>query len=176
MTQLFCPEFPFGRGGLAEKRARHMSEEVLLDRCLRLSTRQFQSNRFVLWAYERLQRQKGSNKAVLQGKTVLQNGMAAAEAYGRLSPEQIIAAVKYAQECAEAQRQGRPWPEAPQMASAATHFIKSMELATGAMEHTAEHAQQLGAGAKAMTEQLGPGHLFLTLNTGELDTVGPPPE
>ena len=100
--------FPFGRGGFNEQRKKRIfqfgSQSALLHHLLNLNTRQFQKVDFLLPLYGRKTRSDVAKKAFVQSippsKSSL-HGLTKAEAYGRVSEEDIRLACEYKKGCAK---------------------------------------------------------------------------
>lgn len=104
--------FPFGRGGFGEIRKKRLSRAAILKRLLNLSERQFQQSDFVLPCYDLVTKLSMKQSAFIRAKLpsyqIGSDGirLAKAEAFGKVSLEDMKLVGEYKKACALAATKG----------------------------------------------------------------------
>jgi hypothetical protein len=100
----FPTKFVFGRAGLHEPRRTHIGQDAFVDHLIRLSSRSFQCNEFVLHMYNIKARKQQMTSAFLQCKA--ENG-SRGESYAALAEHEVILVHAYAEECSKRAKKGQ---------------------------------------------------------------------
>ena len=134
---------PFGRGGFAEKRRIKISRKAMLAYMLNLSTRQFQEVDFVLPMYDMVTSQQVSTIGFVRSKIPSYNRnpdgsqSTKAEAFGKISTEDMKQVCDHKIKCAKAASIGASLPPAPSSISGvAAEFFNDVTTATKKNQHS----------------------------------------
>lgn len=132
-------KFPYGRGGLHEPRRTHIGQDAYVDHLVRLSSRNFQCNDFVLHMYNIKARKQQMSSAFIQCKA--QNETRGAS-YATLSEHDVILAHSYAEECSKRAKKGQTQAVPPaSLPPAAQSMMRSIRVSCIAAQHTEAHCQ-----------------------------------
>ncbi len=131
--------FPFGTGHLATPRPVAVSPDACIAHYLRLSSSQFQSARFLLFAYDYVTRKSMARAAYVQGKVKIDSSSTIAERISALTPEQVELAAQYHEAKSTASRYGIVAPPAPTgLSEDASTLFKSLKAISKFAPHTQE--------------------------------------
>lgn len=160
---------PFGRGGTGEKRRIKISRKALLSYMLNLSTRQFQEVDFVLPMYDMVTRQQVSTMGFVRSKipSYVKNSegnlASRAEAFGRVSMEDMKKVIEHKVNCAQTSKKGGVLPPPPtSLDGVAAEFFNDITIATKYNQHSLAAAAENRGGVYAAHNSLGKAHIWFT--------------
>ena len=163
--------FPFGRGGFAEKRKKNISRAAYAAYLTNLSTRQFQKPDFVLPIYNLIARTKAATMTGVRAKlpSRLFNAQGApipsAEAYGKISIEDLKLAAQYNIDRYEAAKKGKRIPTAPTSVNGLpSSFFTDMRISQQQMQHSQEAFSKYRQDTYAMHNTFSKAHVWLTIS------------
>ena len=169
--ELHYPDlFPFGRGGFNEKRKIPISRSALLRHLLNLSTRQFQEVDFLLPLYDMKTRRDVAKmsfvRSILPSRNLCNGSITTrAEAYGRISSEDLQLACSYKMACAKAASEGRPFPQPPvSINGLAMDFFTDISVACIPMQHSQAAAIRNRQDVYAAHNSNGKAHIWFTFS------------
>ena len=128
--------FLFGRGGPSEERRVAIGQERLFQHYLELSTGLFQHPWFCLHGYDVLSRKSMSKGVFIQCKKRV-------DSYGALTAQEVSQAIRYADACKKAAKQGRHLPDAAAtVGEASAAFVNSVKLIHSHARHSEAYIEK----------------------------------
>lgn len=171
LETLYPDLFPFGRGGFDEVRKVRILKKALLAYYVNPSTRQFQQVDFALPVYDFIARNASSNmariRAYLPSRIVNPDGsfLPRAEAYGRISKDDLKKAAEYQSQCVKSKLFGQRLPRPSQsLNSLATTLFTDQKIANQATQHLQSAAQKNRQDVYAAHANNGKAHIWLTIS------------
>ena len=124
-NKCFPQLLPFGRGGFDEYRENKISLEQWIQNVVYCSNHRFQSDKFILFAYELLMQTKMYKGAALISSIKTEEGKKLNEACFKLTAEDIRLSQKYTKDLGDALKNGLEIPKKPEkLSSTAKLFLK----------------------------------------------------
>jgi hypothetical protein len=160
-TQTFCELFPFGRGGLEEKRTVKIGLKCYLQNLLRLSSRRFASHEsFPLVAFDVLCRHHAMSAIYLRTQV---SPNIALNAF-KVTKEKLAAQMKYQEDFREARRKKKPLPTQPNFCKDVFDLQTGIETGLKAYWGSNQERQKARVNVFSMCHLLGPPHIMFTIN------------
>ncbi|KZS05303.1 Uncharacterized protein APZ42_031547 [Daphnia magna] len=173
LETLYPDLFPFGHGGFDENRKVWVSNKALVAYYANLSTRQFQQD-FALPVYDYIARRASSNmariRAYLPSRIRNQYGsvIPRAEAYGRISNEDLKKATKYDIECVKSKLFGQMQPRPPESLNGlASTFFTDQKIDNQEIQHSQAAAQKNRQDIYASHANNGKAYIWLTISPND---------
>jgi hypothetical protein len=160
-VQSFCDLFPFGRGGLDEKRAVTIGLEEFVRYCLRLSSRAFaQHNSFLHVAFDVIARHRAMNAVYVHAKL----SPSLAESAATADRDALLEHCKYKQARLDAIQKGLPSPRAPPFNQAVHDLYAGISTGMRAYWGSNEEKAEARANLQSMTLFFGQPTIFFTIS------------
>jgi hypothetical protein len=156
----FPTKFVFGRAGLHEPRRTHIGQDAFVDHLIRLSSRSFQCNEFVLHMYNIKARKQQMTSAFLQCKA--ENG-SRGESYAALAEHEVILVHAYAEDCSKRAKKGQARPNPPPSLTPASQcLMRSIRVSCTAAQHTEAHCMSARTKVFAYCYRFGKASWWIT--------------